>query len=306
MRLVSILFILLFSTIASAQDINELTPAERKQLEADLTSAQESYESGNFEAAKIALEKVYKQLPDPDVLYRLALCYERLGEDQKAIDAYQRYLAARPNDRDKARIEGVVRALKERSKSTTATLTVVLKPVDARLYIDGAERIEPNNADGEKVIQIGEGAHEISVQRDGFVAEERNVNLSPDQTYNLIIALAPIPESNAKSTIGWILAGTGVTAIATGATLLGISMGMNDVLDASYDTRSDSLRPSNFDDLESRHNTFVIAGWSTVGAGFALAGLGTYFLLSTGKEKDVAIAPVISSDGVQIGATARF
>lgn len=61
-------------------------------------TGQRFFEAGDFEKARIEFEAAYKLSKEPDLLYNIALCYEREGSLRSALTAYETYAAARPED----------------------------------------------------------------------------------------------------------------------------------------------------------------------------------------------------------------
>ena len=87
----------------------KVTPVEK--LASDAAAA---YRNGDYGKAAELLERAYQAQPVGTILYNLAKAYEKQGDNEKALDRYQRYLAAEDADaKYKARAEARVAALKE-------------------------------------------------------------------------------------------------------------------------------------------------------------------------------------------------
>jgi tetratricopeptide (TPR) repeat protein len=82
------------------------------------TESAELYREGRFAEAAQRLEDAYAISPEPVLLYNLARAYEGMGETERALSAYRRYLEADPTTRDRrsieTRIETLERQLEER------------------------------------------------------------------------------------------------------------------------------------------------------------------------------------------------
>jgi tetratricopeptide (TPR) repeat protein len=65
----------------------------------------ERYRAGKFDEAAALLEKAYALHNEPVLLYNLGRAYDGLGEYEKAIDAYEKYLAESPETRDRGAVE---------------------------------------------------------------------------------------------------------------------------------------------------------------------------------------------------------
>jgi tetratricopeptide (TPR) repeat protein len=87
--------------------------AKKDQAEERFQLAQEHYRNGRFaESVEILLE-LRKSFPDPILLYNLARSYEGLGENEKAIEAYEQYLKEAPDTEDKGAVEQRVTTLRQ-------------------------------------------------------------------------------------------------------------------------------------------------------------------------------------------------
>lgn len=273
------------------------------QLGKDLELARAAYEGGDFAAARDALLRVYAVYPEPKVLYRLALCHERLGEDALAIKAYQEYLIKVPNDPERAKIEGIIRSIQERSAPRTAKLQLSTSPADALIWIDGAERIEQPGEDGARQIALSAGEHTIRISRDGFASQQRKIEISPDERYNMVIALQPLIDERSDA-LEWTLTGVGAATIVAGTFFLGRAAGADGVLGSLYEARAGERRPSRYNGAADDYNSDVVWGWGLLGAGLLTAGIGIT-MFWWGDEDAPASARLIPSpnEGAPVGAT---
>lgn len=83
----------------------------------------ELYRQGKFDEAAQLLERAYSLHEEAVLLYNLGRAYEGLGENQKAIDAYTKYLEKAPNAKDRGALERRMETLKaqiEREKQKAA------------------------------------------------------------------------------------------------------------------------------------------------------------------------------------------
>jgi tetratricopeptide (TPR) repeat protein len=276
------------------------------QLGKDLEIARAAYEGGDFATARDALLRVYAIYPEPKVLYRLALCHERLGEDALAIKAYQDYLIKVPNDPERAKIEGIIRSLQERSAPRTAKLQLSTSPADALIWIDGSERLEQPEEDGSRRIALSAGEHTIRISRDGFASQERKIEISPDERYNMVIALQPLFDERSDA-LAWTLTGVGAATLVAGTFFLGRAAGADSVLGSLYEARTSERRPSRYDDAAEGYNSDVLWGWSLLGAGLLTTGVGLTMLWWGDDDAPVSATLVPSLDkDAHMGATLRI
>ncbi len=97
---------------AHGQAASSKKDAKREALELFDQSA-ESYRAGRFDEAAELLEKAYALHQEPVLLYNLGRAYEGNGKYEKAVDAYQRYLAQAPDARDRGALERRVQTLQQ-------------------------------------------------------------------------------------------------------------------------------------------------------------------------------------------------
>lgn len=72
------------------------------------------YDEGRYEDSAREMETAYRLKPLADLQYNLAQCYERLNRLQDAVDAYRRYVVAKPSAEDHDEIVTRVKNLEER------------------------------------------------------------------------------------------------------------------------------------------------------------------------------------------------
>jgi len=82
------------------------------------------YERGRYSDALVELERGNQADPRPEFDYNIGLCLEKLGRAAEAASAYERFLAARPHDRD----ADVLRANVERLRRSAAAPSIVAAP----------------------------------------------------------------------------------------------------------------------------------------------------------------------------------
>lgn len=72
------------------------------------------YEAGEYRAAAELFLDVYRVVPDANLLYNAARCYERLGENRKAIVRYQQFIEAPDSEQGaKARANAALQRLEQ-------------------------------------------------------------------------------------------------------------------------------------------------------------------------------------------------
>lgn len=108
---------------ATANATPEPSPAAAgapEQAEARFKQAQELYRNGRFQESVTILLELRREFPDPILLYNLARAYEGLGDNQKAVEAYEQYSAEAPDSEDRGAIERRVLTLRRQLEEKRA------------------------------------------------------------------------------------------------------------------------------------------------------------------------------------------
>lgn len=110
-RVVTGLFLALLCESALAQP-GGTQQSRDKALEL-FRQSEDEYRQGRFEEAARLLEEAHRLHGEPVLLYNLARAYEGMGERDKAVDAYQRFLDGSPDAKDRGAIEKRIETLKK-------------------------------------------------------------------------------------------------------------------------------------------------------------------------------------------------
>lgn len=92
------LSILVATTGATTQAAPAAEPAaaDREVVELD-AQANAAYQAGAYESAAKLFTELHERTKDPNYLYNISVCYDRMGELQKALDALDAYAAQAPD-----------------------------------------------------------------------------------------------------------------------------------------------------------------------------------------------------------------
>lgn len=108
----SLLFFLVISpSVAMAAEPSEASLAEAAR---HFKAGSKAFDIANFSKALSEFQLAAELMPAPQLDYNIGECYEQLGQLPEAIAAYQRFLAAAPDDPDAAKTRAHVATLKER------------------------------------------------------------------------------------------------------------------------------------------------------------------------------------------------
>jgi len=97
--------------------------------------AMESYSYGKLRRAVDYFLKSYRIYPHPDIVYNIAKIYDKLGEDEKAIEYYKKYLKVKKglDKKEKEEIKERIKKIEERKRRVE--LALKLKPPSKKVIL---------------------------------------------------------------------------------------------------------------------------------------------------------------------------
>lgn len=110
--IIAVSWVCLFSTsaaIAQSESSRDASIAEAKKSFAAGTRA---YSEGDFETALQRFRRAYELTNSPDLLYNIATVSDRMRLDEEALQAYEGYLAARPDSVDREHVASRIDVLR--------------------------------------------------------------------------------------------------------------------------------------------------------------------------------------------------
>jgi tetratricopeptide (TPR) repeat protein len=99
----------------------------RRHYEAGLAA----YDAGNYSDALAEFAAARETHPSPELEFNVGRCHERLGHFTEAADAYERYLAARPDSKDAVDLRALVSVLRARAHAPQPAPAPAARPVAA-------------------------------------------------------------------------------------------------------------------------------------------------------------------------------
>jgi hypothetical protein len=171
-------------------------PSSAKLAEARLHFQQgvALYKEANYDAALAEFQAAYAISAEPVVLYNMGLTEKALFRYAEAVETLDKYLAesaARNQAVTPARrIE--VTALTAEMRSLLADVTLVIKPADAAVRIDG----RPVAVTGiEGIVKVAAGTHVIDVAAPDHAPARRDIVVVAGTPQQVAITLAPVPRT---------------------------------------------------------------------------------------------------------------
>ena len=269
--LITCLFVVTAPLLATAQE-RSLSPAQETRLVELIESGKAAYDRGDFAQAREEFGQAYDLYPHPDLLYRIALCHERLGEDRLAVEFYRRFLAEAPDAPERARVEKTIEVIEARI--ARSEIRVTSDPEGAAVFIND----EANGAAGytPTALAVSPGNYKLIVKKPGFEMVDELVTVSSGSSVSVRYQLTPVKaaepaqvgQPDARATAS--RRGPSVQLVTLLA--LGVGSGVASlVFFKNYNARKEDIdaKPrseftrAEFESLQSRANINLVAGIST-------------------------------------------
>jgi len=100
----------------------------RTEARAHFKKGMDSISAGKYDEGISELEKAYAILPHPNVLFNIARAYNEMGDLEKAVDYYKKYLETNPPDKEE--VGNLIKALEVRIKAKQEKPQPVEPPPD--------------------------------------------------------------------------------------------------------------------------------------------------------------------------------
>jgi len=116
---------------AHAQVQQEASPESRvEEAKALFTAGRAAFDAGRFADALRHFEQAYEVSQRPALLYNIGLAHDRLRSDEKALAAFEAYLAALPEAPNRAEVETRAQALRDAIARDSETAAPVPTPAE--------------------------------------------------------------------------------------------------------------------------------------------------------------------------------
>jgi hypothetical protein len=161
----------------------ESLESRRVRAGAEFAEGLEAYRRGDFVTAATHFENAYLALPDPAPLFNMARSWEGANEVARAVEAYERYLAAAPNAPDRNQVVERIAILRSRP----AQVFISSEPPGARVFIDDDPSPQPSTTP--MVVRLPPGPHVITLEREGTARTQRRFVARPGEVETLALTL---------------------------------------------------------------------------------------------------------------------
>lgn len=120
MRALSSALLLIFSLVVCApRSAAQVSASDQEAAKAHYLAGSSYYDAANYADAVKEFNEAYRLSKRPDLLYNIALGYERLSDFDNAISTLRRYLVEKVNAPDRNMIESRIRNLEKLRESRT-------------------------------------------------------------------------------------------------------------------------------------------------------------------------------------------
>lgn len=294
-----------------------LSDEEKLQVIDLIDQGRATYDRGAFEQSLEHFQEAHTLFPHPDILYRIALCHERLGNDEMALQHYRQFLEAVPDAEERGRIESTIALIERRLGDSISYLRVVTDPEGAAIYVD--DRMSAPVAVTPAEVSLAPGNYVIFLERDGYEPLREEVEVVRGQTVLLRMTMSEEGGSQEdesrglwRPVVGTVLLSLGgwgvVTALEFHEEYQMVQDERNAWFEANRHREVDEELARERDEFTRRSNearnlgiTFGVIGGVAMVSGIALIG---WWLFT---DEDAVIIEVVSTDGgAGLGLRGRF
>jgi hypothetical protein len=254
------------------------------------------FEDGDFKLALVEFKRSYEAVPDFRTLFNIGQVHFQLGNFAEARRTLLRYMKEGGTRIPEQRRKDVERDL-DALKIRTAYVTIVTNVAEADVAIDG-EHIGRAPL-GEKLLVNG-GPHTITIAKQGFLSERRDIALAGLEERSLEIRLAPTPAPEVKvdSGLGPVWIGWAATA-ALAAGTVGTGVAWQSAKSDLADTKSRPTTRAELDQkaetVDTRRNIATALGAATL----VTAAVTLYFTITRKPALSGGTTPALNTHHTQ-------
>lgn len=179
MAFLAILFIIIAFTFSALAQSSELAKGH-------FEAAKSYYNQGKYDKALEEFEESYRLMPLPEIIYNIAQCYERLGQIDRALEKYKKYIDEKPDAQDIQAVKEKIAGLKEKLDKTGISLSI--SEDGAKIFVDGYEvGVSPI----EGFIKVYPGNHELKIEKEGFKSFTMKFSIAAGSIQSASVTLTP-------------------------------------------------------------------------------------------------------------------
>ena len=289
-----------------------LSEEQQQRLVGLIEDGKSAYDQGKFQGALELFRQAYDIYPHPDILYRIALCHERLDEPQQAVQFYRQFLREVPDADDRGKIERTIEMLESRIAKSEIRITT--QPDQARVYIDdvanGAAGYTPT------ALAVKPGNYQLIIQKDGYETVRELVTVGAGQQVQVRYQLTELEteepaDAGTKRAVPSVmfltLASIGVASAVTAVVFFNLHANKRDEIEQLDAMPRQDVPRSAYERVQNQARTnLIVAVSATAVSAFSL--IWAYGVWVSDTSQASAAAPVLqwSEDGPIVGYRLRF
>lgn len=184
-----------FTVVSDAQALGPQVLAQnkipawrvKKDAKAAYVKGKALMSKGDYAAAAEQFEKADDLVPGAAPKYQIAVCYDKLGDPQKAVDAYKNFISSNPGEKYADRVVAAGKRVAELEKQLVGKVKLVVTPAG----LPGqAVTVDGNPVEGTE-LELEPGEHTIIVTADGHTPVTQTVNVQAGEPLDVPITLEP-------------------------------------------------------------------------------------------------------------------
>lgn len=196
-------------------------------------------------------------------LSNIGRCYQGLGQYDRAMEFYERYLREGGDQADdRAQVEASIRALRD----ILGTLVIETNVPEAEVWVDSRQ---VGTAPGR--VHVPGGRHVVELRARGHAPSRQEVELASQQTVPMTFSLEVLGRAGLRPTFFWITAGVAAAAAATGGVFGVLALSARSDVDARLASTNDATRFSVSGDDAQHIRTLSLTADVLFASGAALA-----------------------------------
>jgi hypothetical protein len=167
----------------------QTTPAwkVKKDAKAAYVKGKDLMKKGDYAGAVTNFEKADSLVPGAAPKYQIAVCYDKLGDAGKAVEAYKRFISSNPGEKYADRVVAAGKRIAELEKKLIGKVTLVIDPpglAGVAVTVDG------NPATGTE-LELKPGDHTVIVTAEGHKPATQTVTVKAGEPLDLPVTLEP-------------------------------------------------------------------------------------------------------------------
>lgn len=312
-RVARLLVALIVATICimAVAPVSAQSTEEAQKVLALISEATRAFETKDFATAEEKFRSAYEIYPDPVLLYRVGLSAEKQDKYRVALESFEKFISAMPDDETAVKLKGRLDAIRAK-----------VPPIVTVTSIPAGAEVREGSVDGEILgktpleTEAAVGRQTFYLTLDGYEPSSRSVTLQPAETEAIEARLVAVQRDETDGTSGmaiwgWTSVGIGAALLGTGAAFTVLSQNKVDEVN-SYDKRAPDASPTELQDIkdqaQSNYQTSLVAYIT----GGAIATTGIILLIvdatsgESGDESALQLDAFVAPDRAWVGLRGNF